>query len=213
MCSSTWRQPFDKWPSRVIKMPPKPKGKKSQSNAKHSTEKTTRQKKKAPPKKPPAKTGSRASETSGDSTRTGQKRRKTKSTGSPLAKRSKTRPLTAADIPDIVSAVVKAMPQPQDATSSTPQRSSRRVQDTTDQASQSTCNRSTLPITDPQDSTDEDAENEDFGKLLYIVCVVLWQLIIGWHAMLKRYITHTMLMLMFLCNAHHSLIIMCIMPN
>ena len=209
MRSSTWRQPFDKWPLRVIKMPPKPKGKKSQSNAKHSTEKTTRQKKKAPSKKPPAKTGSRASETSGNSTRAGQKG---KSTGAPLAKRSKTRRLTAADIPGIVLAVVEAMPQSQDATSSTPRRSSRRVQDTTDQASQSTRSHSTPPVTDPQDSTnEEDAENEDFGKSLYIVCIVLWQLIIGWHATPKLYITHTMLML--LCNAHHSLIIMCIMPN
>ena len=212
MRSSTWLQPFDKWPLRVIKMPPKPKGKKSQSNAKHSTEKTTRQKKKAPSKKPPAKTGSRASEKSGNSTRAGQKGRKTKSTGAPLAKRSKTRPLTAADIPDIVLAVVEAMPQSQDATSSTPRRSSRRVQDTTDQASQSTRSHSTPPVTDPQDSTnEEDADNEDFGKSLYIVCIVLWQLIIGWHATPKLYITHTMLML--LCNAHHSLIIMCIMPN
>ena len=86
------------------------------------------------------------------------------------------------------------------------------MQDATDQASQSTRSRSTLPITNPQDSTDEeDAENEDFGKLLYIVCIVLWQLIIGWHATPKLYIMYTMLM--FLCNAHHSLIIMCIMPN
>ena len=176
MRSSMWRQSFDKRPSSVIKMPLKPKGKKSQSNVKHSTEKTSRQKKKAPPKKPPTKTGSRATEMSGDSTWAGQKRRKTKSTGTLLAKRSKTSPLTAADIPDIVLAVVKAMPQPQDATSSTLQRSSCCVQDTTNQARQSTRSHSTPPVTDPQDSTDEeDVKNEDFGKLLYIVCIVLCQ--------------------------------------
>ena len=147
----------------------------------------------------------------------GQKRRKTESTGTPLVKRSKTRSLTAADIPDIVSAVVKAMPQLQDATSSMPRkRSSHRMQDTTDQARQSTCSRSTPPVTptvtDPQDSTDEeDTKNEDFGKLLYIVCIMLWQLIIGWHATPKLYIMHTMLMLF--CNVHHTLTIMCIVPN
>ena len=102
-----------------------------------------------------------------------------------------------------MSAVVKDMPQSQETTLSTPRRSSHHVQDTTDQASQSTHSHSTPPVTDPQDSTDEeDAENEDFSKLLYIVCIVLWQLIIGWHAIPKLYITHTMLML--LCNAHHT---------
>ena len=153
-------------------MPPKPKGK---SIAKNSTEKTARQKKKAPPKRPPAKTGSRASEASRDSTMAGQKRRETESTGTPLAKRSKIHHLTVAGIPDIVSAVVKAMPQPQDGTSSMPRRrSSRHVQDNTDQASQATHSRSTPPVTDPQDSTDEeDVEKEDFGKLIYIVCVML----------------------------------------
>ena len=85
-------------------------------------------------------------------------------------KRSNTHPLTAADILDIVLAVVKAMPQPQDATSSMLRRSSRRVQDTTDQASQSMRSCSTPSITDPQDSTDEeDIKNKDFGKLLYTV--------------------------------------------
>ena len=74
MHSSTWHQPFNKWPSSIIKMPPKPNGKKSQSTVKNTTEKTTRQKKKGPPKRPPAKTGMRASEASRDSTMAGQKR-------------------------------------------------------------------------------------------------------------------------------------------
>ena len=126
----------------VIKMPPKLKGKKSQSSAKSSTAKPTQQKKNPIPKKPPEKTRSPAFETLATA---GMKRRQTESSGALCEKRSKTRPLTAADILGIVSAVVKAMPQPAEAsTISTPRRSSSRCkQKNTDQLSQATRHRVT----------------------------------------------------------------------
>ena len=103
-------------------MPPKPRGKKSQSSAKKSTE-TTAQRKKSPLKRPPAQTRSPATKTPATA---GKTRGKPDSPGASREKRLKTRPLTAADIPDIVSAVVKAMPQPAEAdTIATPRRPSR----------------------------------------------------------------------------------------
>ena len=158
MRSSTWRQLSDKWSSSVIKMPPKPKGKKSQSSAKSSMAKNAQQKKKPTPKKLPEKTRSPAIET-------------------PCENRSKTHPLTAADIPDIVSVVVKAMPQPAEAsTISTPQRSSSCCkQKNTDQLSQATRRRvtgTTLSTEAEESSDDGDADNEDFGKLGSSACSV-----------------------------------------
>ena len=146
-------------------MPTKAKGKKSKSSAKNPTEKTAQQKKSLP-KRPPAKTRSSAIESS---TTAGTKRgRQAKSPGAPREKRSKTRPLTAADIPDIVSAVVKAMPQSAEAssTSSTPRkRSSRHKQRNTDQPSQATRRRvtGTTPTPETDDSSNEaDTDNEVF---------------------------------------------------
>ena len=104
--------------------------------------------------------------------------RQAKSPGALREKRSKTRPLTAADIPDIVSAVVKAMPQSAEAssTSSTPRkRSSRQKQRNTDQPSQATRRRVTgmTPTSATDDSSNEaDTDNEVFGKLCSSACYV-----------------------------------------
>ena len=66
------------------------------------------------------------------------------------------------------------------------------MHDNTDQASQAMRSHSTLPITDPQDSIDEeDVENEDFSKLIYIVRIMLWQLIIPFaQALYNAHHTH-----------------------
>ena len=174
MRSSTWRQLSDKWSSSVIKMPPKPKGKKSQSSAKSSMAKNAQQKKKPTPKKLPEKTRSPAIKMP---VTAGTKRRQTENSGDPCEKRSKTCPLTAADILDIVSAVVKAMPQPAEASAiSTPQRrSSRCKQKNTDQLSQATRRHITgmTLSTEAEDNSDDgDADNEDFGKLGSSACSV-----------------------------------------
>ena len=136
--------------------------------------KNVQQKKKPMPKKPPEKTRSPAIEMSAMA---GMKRRQTENSGAPCEKRSKTRPLIADDIPDIVSAVVKAMPQPAEAsTISTPQRSfSRCKQKNTDQLSQATRRHvtGTMLSTEAEDSSDDgDADNVDFGKLGSSACSV-----------------------------------------
>ena len=106
-------------------------------------------------------------------TTTGRKRRQANSTGGSRAKQPKIRPLTTADIPDIVSAVVQALPP---RTQTDPVRSSRRkrsnpaetIQPT--QTEQTSCRRRTGIPASPelQDSTDEeDIENEGLGKQQY----------------------------------------------
>ena len=99
--------------SIVIKMPTKVVGKKLKSSVKNGTGKNAQQKKKSPPKKPPVKTRSSAvSPATESSAKAGTKRgRQAESPGARREKRSKTRLLTTADIPDIVSAVVRGMPQ------------------------------------------------------------------------------------------------------
>ena len=166
--------------SIVIKMPTKAVGKKSKSSVKNGTGKNAQQKKKSPPKKPPVKTRSSAvSPANESSAKAGTKRRRqAESPGARREKRSKTRPLTTADIPDIVSAVVRGMPQSAEATpsSSTRQkRASRHKQKNTDQPSQSTRRHvtRTTPTPETDDSSNEgDADHEDFGKLCSSACYV-----------------------------------------
>jgi len=135
-------------------MPPIRKGK-SWTSANNSTAAgTTQQKKKPLPMKPPAKTKSSATNMAATA---GMKSGQTTSPGALQEKRSKTRPLTAADIPDIVSAVVKAMPQSTKASTTRAPRQSSRV----------SCSRvtATMPTAEVEDSSDdEDIDNEDFGK-------------------------------------------------
>jgi len=82
----------------------------------------------------------------------GIKRSRNKSPGAPVEKRSKTRPLTAADIPDIMLAVMKAMPQSREAgaTSATSRKTkpSRHKHESIDQPSQAMHSRDTgtMPI-------------------------------------------------------------------
>jgi len=98
-----------------------------------------------------------------------------------VEKRLKTRSLTAADIPEIVSTVMEAMPQPREA-GATPATSwktkpSCRRHESTDQPSQAMHSRDTgrTPTDETQHSSeDEDVENEDFGKLS--LCMVLFEI-------------------------------------
>jgi len=85
---------------------------------------TAQQKRKPPPRKLPAKTKSSATDMAATA---GTKRGQTISPGAPQEKWSKMRPLTAVDIPDIVSAVVKAMPQPTEASTTCALQQSSRV--------------------------------------------------------------------------------------
>ena len=166
--------------SIVIKMPTKAVGKKLKSSVKNGAGKNARQKKKSPPKKPPVKTRSSAvSPANKSSAKAGTKRgSQVEGPGARREKRSKTRPLTTADIPDIVSAVVRGMPQSAEAapSSSTRQRgASRHKQKSTGQPSQSTRRRvtRTTPAPETDDSSNEgDADHEDFGKLCSSACYV-----------------------------------------
>jgi len=138
---------------------------KPQSSVKNTASKTGTQKKtKPPPRKAPSKTSSAVI----SSSTTGRKWTQGESSEGPREKRSKTRPLTAADIPDIVSAVVWAMPQPTEAsTTPTPRRTPRRRKKNTeqpeDQPSVATRQRAThaTAATETDDSfDDQDADNE-----------------------------------------------------
>jgi len=149
---------------------PRKRRTKPQPSAKNTASKPDTQRKTKPlPRKAPSKTSSAVISLS----TTGRKQTQGESSEGSREKRSKTRPLTAADIPDIVSAVVQAMPQPTEAgTTPTPRRTpSRRKKNTDlpeDQPSVATCQRATLATaaTETDDSSDDqDADNEDFGKL------------------------------------------------
>ena len=83
---------------------------------KNTASKTGTQKKIKPP---PRKAPSKASSAVISSSTTRRKWTQGENSESPCEKRSRTRPLTAADIPDIVSAEAMAMPQPT-VTSATP---------------------------------------------------------------------------------------------
>jgi len=172
MHSSTWCQLADKWSSSVIKMPPKRKGKKSQLSAKSPTRKTAQQNKQSPPKKAPAKMKSPATQARASTDETpamaGNRRRQTSSSGGSREKKSKKRHLTAADIPDIVLTVVKAMPQLMEASAaSTPRRSSSSHKQDAHSPRQAACHHitGTMPSTKTKDSSDEEDTEEDFGKL------------------------------------------------
>ena len=142
---------------------------KPQSSAKNTVSKTGTQKKtKPPPRKAPSKTSSAVISSSS----AGRKRTQGESSEGPREKRSRTRPLTAADIPDIVSAVVQAMPQPTETSATptprrTPSRRKKNTEQPEDQSSGATrqrATRATAAIETDGSSDDQDADNEDFGK-------------------------------------------------
>ena len=175
------RQVFIKFYCLAFTKMPRRRRTKPQSSAKNTASKTGTQKTKPPPRKAPSKTSSAVI----SSSTTGRKRTQGESSEGPREKRSRTRPLTAADIPDIVSAVVQAMPQPTEtSTTRTPRRTpSRRKKNTEqpeDQPSGATRQRATraTTATETDDSSDDqDADNEDFGKLCsypYSVWFFLW---------------------------------------
>jgi len=102
------------------------------------------------------------------------------STGLPQEKRSKTCPLTAADIPDIITAVVKAMPQPTDtSTTLSSRRSSSRHAKSTNQlgdqpnpGARRRVRLLTATAETEESSDDEDVDNEDFGKSRGNLCII-----------------------------------------
>ena len=148
-------------------MPPKPK-EKNGPKKKESANKSTagRRKMATPPNNSPTQEDSPAT------TMTGRKRQQANSMGGSRLKQPKIRPLTTTDIPDIVSAIVRALPP---RTQMDPVRSSRRkrsnpaetIQST--QTEQTSCRRTGTTVSlEPQDSTNkEDIENEDFSKQQY----------------------------------------------
>jgi len=144
-------------------MPQKPKDKTIQlkkGNMKKVTiTKNARRKTRAPPTKNPHP----IQDLSGTK-RIGRKRRQANSTGGSLAKILKTCPLTAADIPEIISVVVQALPSTF-VTSWTTSNTDQTGQ-TTDTRVTSCCHRTeTTTIRQPYDSADEeDTENEDLSK-------------------------------------------------
>ena len=107
----------------------------------------------------------------------GKKRQKTNST---RGKQKKARSLTTADIPDIVTAVVESLPQRgvvTPASTQIDQRTTRKATTRTsriaEKSSQSSChqspgssglNREVSPSSEPEENSDMDADNEEFGK-------------------------------------------------
>ena len=109
----------------------------------------------------------------------GQKRRQSNNQASSNGKRQKSRSLTTEDIPEIVSAVVEALPQPGSGTAISVY--SRGKKGTSRPVSQKTrsqelrsgqssrrrdrCSREASPDNaEHEESNDEDSDNEDFGK-------------------------------------------------
>ena len=111
---------------------------------------------------------------------------KTNSNGTTCGKQKKARSLTTADIPDIVTAVVESLPQRgalTPASAQIDQRTTRkaatRTSRTAEKSSQSSrhqspgsrgLNREVSPSSEPEDNSDEDADNEEFGKSNRIQC-------------------------------------------
>jgi len=158
-----------------------PKGKKSKSSLKTQVVQPppkTRTAQKKTVTNPPAKTARLQANVAANTP--GQKRKQAESTELHQEKRSKARPLTAADIPDIVTAVVKAMPQPTDTrTTLLPRRSSsHRAKNTNqlgDQPNPGAHRRVALltaTAETEESSNDEDADNEDFGKSHGNLCII-----------------------------------------
>ena len=81
--------------------------------------------------------------------------------GRPSCKQPKTHPLRAPDIPDIVSAVVQALPPQTKAISTRPSRQSR--QRTTQVALEARSHRSSRVLQDEADEAEE-SDHEDFGR-------------------------------------------------
>ena len=157
-------------------MPTKAVGKKSKSSVKNGTGKNAQQKKKSPPKKPPVKTRSSAVSPATESSATAETKqgRQAESPGARREKRSETRPLTTADIPDIVSVVVRGMPQSAEAipSSSTRQkRASHHKQKNTDQPSQATRRRITRTTPTPEMDDSSDKGDADHRILVSYVVV------------------------------------------
>ena len=116
----------------------------------------------------------------------GKKRQKTNSNGTTHGKRKKARSLTTADIPDIVTAVVESLPQRgvvTPASTQIDQRTTRkattRTSRTAEKSSQSSrhqspgssrLHREVSPSSEPEENSDEDANNEEFGKSNRIQC-------------------------------------------
>jgi len=121
---------------------------------------------------PPAKTARLQANAAANTP--GQKRKRVESTGLPQEKRSKTRPLTAADIPDIVTAVVKAMPQPTDTSMTlSPRRTSSRRAKNTDQPGgppNPGARRCVTPLT----ATAETEESSDVSHVEICVLTILF---------------------------------------
>ena len=158
-----------------------PKGKKSRSSAKTQVAQPplkTRTAQKKTVTNPPTKTARLQANAAANTP--GQKRKRAESTGLPQEKRCKTHPLTAADIPDIVMAVVKVMPQPTDTsmTLSSRRSSSRRAKNTNQLGDQpnpgSRCSVTLLTANaeTKESSDDEDADNKNFGKSRGNLCII-----------------------------------------
>jgi len=144
-------------------MPQKPKDKtiqlKKGNMKKVTVTKNSRRKIRAPPTKNPPPT----QDLSG-TMRIRRKRRQANSTRSSLAKNLKTRPSTAANIPEIVSVVVQALPSTF-VTSWITSNTDMTSQTTDTRVTSCHCRTETTTIRQTHDSTDEeDTVNEDFSK-------------------------------------------------
>ena len=94
----------------------------------------------------------------------GKKRQHTSSNGATKEKRPNTRSLTTADIPDVVTAVVQSLPQSRAVTSTLAQTGRCTTGIASSSHRQVTSNCEVSPSSKSGDDSDEDANNEEFGK-------------------------------------------------